>query len=70
MQSVQKSELHYMHYVCSDIHGQYDLYQQLLQKLDLQESDILYVIGDAIDRGPDSLAILKDIMSRKNEVRH
>ncbi len=55
-----------MHYVCSDIHGQYDLYQQLLQKLNLQESDTLYIIGDVIDRGPDSLAILKDIMGRKN----
>ena len=66
MQSVQKSELHYMHYVCSDIHGQYDLYQQLLQQLNLQKSDTLYIIGDVIDRGPDSLAILKDIMGRKN----
>ena len=55
-----------MHYVCSDIHGQYDLYRRLLEKLDLQESDTLYIIGDVIDRGPDSVSILRDIMARKN----
>ena len=55
-----------MHYVCSDIHGQYGLYRRLIDELELQESDTLYVIGDAIDRGPDSVGILKDIMSRPN----
>ena len=55
-----------MHYVCSDIHGQYDLYKRLLEKLALQDEDTLYIIGDVIDRGPDSVSILRDIMARKN----
>ena len=55
-----------MHYICSDIHGQIDLYKQLLDKIELKETDTLYVIGDVIDRGPDSFGVLKDIMSRDN----
>ena len=55
-----------MHYVCSDIHGQIDLYKKLLDQLHLQDDDILYIIGDVIDRGPDSIGILLDIMRRPN----
>lgn len=55
-----------MHYVCSDIHGQYGLFKDLLQKLELQDSDTLYILGDAIDRGPDSVGLLLDIMERPN----
>lgn len=55
-----------MHYVCSDIHGQYDLYMKLMKEMQLQPEDTLYVLGDVIDRGPDSIGILKDIMKRDN----
>lgn len=55
-----------MHYVCCDIHGQYDLYMELLRQIDLQPEDTLYVLGDVIDRGPDSIGILKDMMERDN----
>lgn len=55
-----------MHYVCSDIHGQYGLFQELLRQLDLRDSDTLYILGDVIDRGPDSTGLLLDIMERPN----
>ena len=55
-----------MHYVCSDIHGQYDLFRDLLRRIDLQDSDTLYILGDVIDRGPDSTGLLLDIMERPN----
>lgn len=57
-----------MHYVCGDIHGQYDDYMQILEQIDLRSDDTLYIIGDAIDRGPRPVDVLIDIMSRKNVV--
>ena len=53
-------------YICSDIHGQYDLYKSMLQAIDFSESDQLYILGDMIDRGPDGLQILQDAASRLN----
>ena len=41
-----------MLYVCSDIHGCYDEYLELLKKIKFRDSDDLYVLGDAVDRGP------------------
>ena len=55
-----------MTYAVSDIHGCYDKYKKLLEKLDLKEDDRLYILGDVVDRGPDGPKILLDIMSRKN----
>ena len=55
-----------MIYAVSDIHGCYDKYKNLLEKLDLKEDDRLYVLGDVVDRGPDGPKILLDMMSRKN----
>ncbi len=53
-------------YVMSDIHGQYDAYIKMLEKIRFSDEDFLYVLGDAIDRGPDGLEIIKDIMNRSN----
>jgi len=57
-----------MHYVCSDIHGHGKLWHKLLAELNLQSDDVLYVLGDVIDRGRDSIEILQDIMARPNVV--
>ena len=51
-----------MHYVCSDIHGEIERYQTMLQFLNLKEDDILYVLGDVIDRQPHGVQILNSIM--------
>ena len=55
-------------YVMSDVHGQYKSYMKMLKKIDLKTDDTLYVLGDAIDRGPDGIKILADIMKRPNVV--
>ena len=55
-----------MVYLTSDIHGCYDKYIALLQKLNLQEDDILYILGDVVDRGPQGMKILLDISQREN----
>ena len=38
----------------------------MLRQIELCDSDHLYILGDVIDRGPDSISILEDIMRRKN----
>lgn len=55
-----------MIYLTSDIHGCYDKYIALLQKINLQEGDILYILGDVVDRGPQGMKILLDIARREN----
>lgn len=57
-----------MIYAVSDIHGCYDKYMELLQKLGLGPEDTLYALGDVIDRGPDGFKILLDMDSRPNVV--
>ena len=53
-------------YICSDIHGQYSLYKRMLADVHFSDSDRLYIIGDIIDRGPQSIEMLQDIMGREN----
>ena len=57
-----------MIYVASDVHGLYDRYDKLLETINLREEDTLYLLGDVIDRGPDGIMILQDIMKHKNIV--
>lgn len=51
-------------YACSDIHGLKDRYDNMMAYL--KEDDTLYILGDVIDRGVDGIAILLDVMQRKN----
>lgn len=55
-----------MIYVISDIHGCYDEYIQLLKKIDFSNADELYVLGDIVDRGPEPVKVLFDMMLRPN----
>lgn len=57
-----------MRYVVSDIHGCYEQYIELLQKINLREEDELYVLGDVVDRGPQPIKVLQDMMSRPNVI--
>ncbi len=40
-----------MIYTMADIHGQYDKYIAMLEKINFSKNDILFVLGDVIDRG-------------------
>ena len=51
-----------MHYVCSDIHGQYELYKKMKADLQLGDGDTLYILGDLIDRGPEIFPLFLDVM--------
>ena len=48
-------------YVFTDIHGQYDLWVQIKNYID--ESDQLIFLGDAIDRGPDGIKIMREMLA-------
>jgi len=52
----------------SDLHGNYDAYVAMLEKIKFSADDTLYVLGDVINRGPDGVPILLDIMERDNVV--
>ena len=53
-------------YAVSDLHGQYDTFLNGLEKIGFGDSDELYMVGDAIDRGPDGIRILQHIMDHDN----
>lgn len=55
-----------MTYVISDIHGEYDKYIAMLQKINFKDRDTLYVLGDVVDRGERPIDILQDMMVRPN----
>lgn len=52
----------------SDIHGQYEKYCTMLKKIRFSADDILYVIGDVVDRTEGGIRILQDMMYRENVV--
>ena len=50
----------------SDIHGQYEAFLDILNKIKLSDNDSLYILGDIIDRGPKSLEIYNYIKDKHN----
>ena len=53
-------------YVLSDLHGHYDIFIKMLEKINFCEDDTLFILGDCCDRGPDSLKIYLYIQKFKN----
>ncbi len=55
-------------YVISDIHGEYDLFEDLLDLIGLKDEDTLYILGDVLDRGPNPIKAMLRIMDMPNAV--
>lgn len=55
-----------MIYAMSDLHGCYDKYIKMLEKIRFNENDTLYILGDIVDRGDGGIKILQDMMTRRN----
>ena len=55
-------------YVISDIHGQYDEFIAILDRINLQDTDTLYVLGDILDRGPHPIRVLLKLMEMPNAI--
>lgn len=53
-------------YVVSDIHGCYKEFKSLLEKIEFSDDDTLFILGDVLDRGPEPISVIKDIMGREN----
>ena len=53
-------------YVLSDLHGHYNIFIKMLEKINFCKDDVLYILGDCCDRGPDSLKIYLYIQKFKN----
>ncbi len=52
----------------SDLHGCYDKFIKMLDKINFSVNDTLYILGDVVDRGKDGIKILQYIMNTKNIV--
>ena len=55
-----------MTYVMSDIHGNYSAFQKMLKQINFTDDDLLYIAGDLVDYGADSMELLCDISMRAN----
>ena len=55
-----------MTYCMADIHGNWKAFQAMLGKIGFGPEDTLYIIGDVIDRGPDGIPLLWEILSSPN----
>lgn len=55
-----------MTYVMSDIHGNQARFENVMQKINLQPEDTLYILGDVVDRFPDGIRMLRQFMKMPN----
>ena len=55
-----------MIYCVSDIHGELDKFEQMLELIRFSDEDHLYILGDVIDRGAMGVDILRRIMDAPN----
>ncbi len=57
-----------MTYIISDIHGEYELFCRLMEKIKFSQSDTLISCGDMIEKGKHSVRLAKLLFSMKNAV--
>lgn len=55
-----------MTYVISDIHGKFNKFMQIIELINFSDDDEMFILGDVIDRGNDSIELLMYIMSKNN----
>lgn len=54
------------HYVMADLHGEGKRFHEMLNRISFSDTDRLYIFGDVVDRGPDGIALLREIMGMAN----
>ena len=55
-----------MTYVMGDLHGMLDQFCDMLNKIKFKNSDTLYVLGDIVDKGAESIKLLQNLSYRPN----
>ena len=53
-------------YIMSDIHGHYTIFEKMLEKIEFDETDTLYILGDIMDRGKENIKMLEYVMNTPN----
>ncbi len=53
----------------SDIHGDLDLFKEALKKVKFNHDDVLFLIGDLIEKGDQNLALLDFLMELRKEYK-
>lgn len=56
-----------MRYAISDIHGCNATFRHALQEINFSKDDELYLLGDYIDRGPDSMGVIETIWELEDD---
>jgi len=52
-----------MKYVISDVHGKLERLKSMLVEIDFGGNDVLYILGDLVDRGPQSIETIEFVMN-------
>ena len=55
-----------MTYVVANLHGNNQGFQKLLQTIKFKDKDVLYVLGDSVDFGEETMDLLTDMSMRVN----
>lgn len=55
-----------MTYVVSNLYGRYDKFEKILKKVSFKDRDVLYILGNIVDHGSDSIKLVNDISTRLN----
>lgn len=55
-----------MTYVTSDLHGNYQKFRTLLSEISFKDRDVLYILGDLVDYGTESMELIEDLCLRLN----
>lgn len=55
-----------MHYIISDIHGEFDSFLRMMDQIKFSDQDRMFLLGDVIDRGKQSIQLLRFIHKNPN----
>ncbi len=55
-----------MVYVASNLHGNYTKFKQLLKTISFKDTDLMYILGDIVDYGEESMELIGDLSIRYN----
>ena len=53
-----------MTFVVSNLYGRLDKFEKLVNKINLKDSDVLYVLGNIVDFGEQSIELINDLSTR------
>ena len=55
-----------MTFVASNLYGRLDKFEKLVKKINLKESDVLYILGNIVDFGEDSIKLVNELSAQYN----